>query len=239
MSKNRDLADLINSPNFDDITLGDDLTLGDNVSIGDNAIIGDGATVTGTLTTDKMIVTSADDNNPESGAIWLYGQNNALVFDRDGDGRAIKRITCNDGGGNFNIRSGNYYTAATNDTYMGPGGAVIMTMRTDANDGQIEILVAPQGDADTSIPTATIPKIMLESVPAVFSISNTDNVEIKDGDLDVDVGNITATAGNITATAGDFEAVSNSSGIILKSPDGTRWRVQVDNDGALTTTEIV
>ena len=35
---------------------------------------------------------------------------------------------------------------------------------------------------------------------------------------------------------GDQEFMDPQKGIILRSPDGTRWRVLVDNTGALTTT---
>jgi hypothetical protein len=37
---------------------------------------------------------------------------------------------------------------------------------------------------------------------------------------------------------GDLEFKDAQRGIILKSPDGSRFRVQVDNAGALTVTEI-
>jgi hypothetical protein len=37
---------------------------------------------------------------------------------------------------------------------------------------------------------------------------------------------------------GDYEFKDAQRGIILKSPDGSRFRVQVDDAGALTVTEI-
>jgi hypothetical protein len=37
---------------------------------------------------------------------------------------------------------------------------------------------------------------------------------------------------------GDYEFKDAQRGIILKSPNGKRWRVQVDDLGALTVTEI-
>lgn len=52
--------------------------------------------------------------------------------------------------------------------------------------------------------------------------------------LDV-VGDISS-GGNITADG--LEATLNSQSLILKSPNGARWRVQVDNAGALTTTSL-
>ena len=38
--------------------------------------------------------------------------------------------------------------------------------------------------------------------------------------------------------SGDVEAISSSKGIILKSPNGTRWRVKIDNSGNLTTSSL-
>lgn len=39
-------------------------------------------------------------------------------------------------------------------------------------------------------------------------------------------------------TANDIEITDATRGIILKSPDGSRWRVKIGDDGVLTTTEI-
>jgi hypothetical protein len=38
--------------------------------------------------------------------------------------------------------------------------------------------------------------------------------------------------------SGDMESLSSSRGVILLSPDGTRWRVKIDNLGMLTTTSL-
>ncbi|MFN9115605.1 MAG: hypothetical protein ACK5XN_36585 [Bacteroidota bacterium] len=36
----------------------------------------------------------------------------------------------------------------------------------------------------------------------------------------------------------DIEITTKELGIILKSPDGTRWRVNIDNTGTLITTAL-
>jgi hypothetical protein len=36
----------------------------------------------------------------------------------------------------------------------------------------------------------------------------------------------------------DFEITSNTSGVILRSPDGSRWRIRVDNSGNLSTKKL-
>ena len=48
-------------------------------------------------------------------------------------------------------------------------------------------------------------------------------------------------AGTVLAfvnAAGDIEITDAAKGIILKSPDNTRWRITIDNSGALTTTSL-
>lgn len=37
---------------------------------------------------------------------------------------------------------------------------------------------------------------------------------------------------------GDQEFTDAQKGIIMRSPDGTRWRITVDNTGALVTTSL-
>jgi len=55
------------------------------------------------------------------------------------------------------------------------------------------------------------------------------------------VGNISAT-GNLSAaninTSGDIEFSDLTKGVILRSPDSSRWRVTINNNGALTTTKL-
>jgi hypothetical protein len=36
----------------------------------------------------------------------------------------------------------------------------------------------------------------------------------------------------------DFEFLDSEKGIIIPSPDGTRWRITVDNAGSLVTTAV-
>ena len=54
------------------------------------------------------------------------------------------------------------------------------------------------------------------------------------GDLSV-TGTVTSTG--VTKASG-LEATSNADSLVLKSPNGTRWRVTVDNSGNLTTTSL-
>jgi hypothetical protein len=52
-----------------------------------------------------------------------------------------------------------------------------------------------------------------------------------------DAGNPIYFGGKVT-TAGDVEIIDTTKGIILKSPDGSRFRVTVNDAGALVVTEI-
>jgi hypothetical protein len=48
----------------------------------------------------------------------------------------------------------------------------------------------------------------------------------------------TSPASKLTVTGGDIEVTDSASGIILKSPNGTRWRIIIDDSGELTTTAL-
>lgn len=52
------------------------------------------------------------------------------------------------------------------------------------------------------------------------------------------IGSTSVPASKLTVTGGDAEIADIASGVILKSPNGTRWRVTVDNTGALVTTSL-
>jgi hypothetical protein len=45
-------------------------------------------------------------------------------------------------------------------------------------------------------------------------------------------------ASRLTVTGGDAEVTGSTNGLILESPDGTRYRVKVDNSGNLTTATV-
>jgi hypothetical protein len=48
----------------------------------------------------------------------------------------------------------------------------------------------------------------------------------------------TAAASRLTVAGGDVEVTGSASGVILKSPNGTRYRISVDNAGALSTAVV-
>ena len=48
----------------------------------------------------------------------------------------------------------------------------------------------------------------------------------------------TSPASKLTVTGGDAEVTGSDKGLILESPNGTRYRIKVDNSGNLTTTAV-
>lgn len=96
---------------------------GDNTFSGNNSFSGENG-VTGQFT-----------NFSHTGASITFD-----VLDAP-DGRGGRRITCNDGGGNWNFRTGNYYNAGEKYTKAGDG-AVKMTMNTDGQAGAWYVTVA-------------------------------------------------------------------------------------------------
>ena len=73
------------------------------------------------------------------GAVVLNGTAGAIVIDDDGG----KRLSWNDGGGNFQLRSGNY--ANGGEKFVGNNGAAAITLNSDAANGNILFKVADKG----------------------------------------------------------------------------------------------
>ena len=70
-----------------------------------------------------------------------------------------------------------------------------------------------------------------------FRSVNTDNILTLKGNGNVGIGT-TSPASKLTVTGGDAEVTGSDKGLILESPNGTRYRIQVDNSGNLTTTAV-
>jgi hypothetical protein len=77
-----------------------------------------------------------------TGAAWFSGSSGAILLDNGGH----KRISWNDGGGNFNIRAGHYFNGsviAAKGTNESDGGAVALVMSSDSAAGVFSVSVAP------------------------------------------------------------------------------------------------
>lgn len=124
--------------------------------------------------------TSFYSNNPDSqsltsGAIVINGGSGAILLDDSGQ----KRISWNDGGGNFNIRGGNYYNG-TNTVYAkgasdARGGAANITLWTDGQPhGSITLWAASSGVEGTTVNIPiTLTVNSLTSSIDIASVSNT------------------------------------------------------------------
>lgn len=118
------------------------------------------------------------------------------------------------------------YLGTANDAYLSfngsdlivSAGEVTTTARTKIREGAV--LNNAGIDSDTQIKG-----------------NNDDNLIYADAGLDA-VGIGTATPASKLTVAGDIEVLDDARGLILESPDGTRWRVQVDNSGVLGATSL-
>jgi len=95
-----------------------------------------------------------DGRNINDGMIVLRSGTGSISLDEDSNDNILnKRITWNDGGGNFNIRSGNYFSNIVNDlAYTKTGdGASATTYGSDNTNGTIENWVAERGTKDEEV----------------------------------------------------------------------------------------
>jgi hypothetical protein len=48
----------------------------------------------------------------------------------------------------------------------------------------------------------------------------------------------TTISGNYMYVGADLEVLPSGNGVVVRSANGTRWRIQVNNSGTLTTTSL-
>jgi len=110
------------------------------------------STTAGQINATRLVSSNASAQSLTDGAVVLNGAAGSILIDDGGH----KRISWNDGGGNLNIRSGNYYNGTALVYAKGVadtnGGAAAITLSTDsAIDGSILLSVAAIG-----VPGATV-----------------------------------------------------------------------------------
>lgn len=134
-------------------------------------------------------------------------------------------IVARDGSGNF---SAGTITAAL--TGNADTATALSSARTFAVTGDVTGTVSSDLTSGASIATSIASGVIVnDDVNASAAIAGTK--------IDPDFGsqNVTTTG---TVTAADMEVTTAGDGVILKSPDGTRYRLTVANDGTLTTTAV-
>lgn len=131
--------------------------------------------VIGNTRSTSFITNNTSSQSLTSGAIILNGASGSIVLDDSGQ----KRISWNDGGGNFNIRGGNYYNG-TNTVYAkgasdARGGAANITLWTDGQPhGSITLWAASSGVEGTTVNIPiTLTVNSLTSSIDIASVSNT------------------------------------------------------------------
>lgn len=101
------------------------------------AVTGNGLEVAGYISLTNNI-------HMTSGAPAIY------MDDLAPDGYGMKRITANDGSGNFNVRAGGYFDGSLKYAKTGDGYAG-MTFTTEGADGQIALSVTPAGTVGNTV----------------------------------------------------------------------------------------
>ena len=104
----------------------------------------------------------------------------------------------------------------------------------------------PQGtlDVNGAIAMKGAEQLIWDNGSGTLDIApNVGQVKIFSGAITIDyssnVGiNTTSPVSRLHVDGGDVEVDDSTSGLILKSPNGTRYRIKVDNSGNLTTTAV-
>lgn len=155
------------------------------------------------------------------------------------DTNSHKRITWNDGDGNWNFRAGNYrdmaagitkYIKGTNDVNS---GAAVLTATMDGLDGMWRMRVAPIGTPDTAVTWGST-----FTVAVGYINNNADAVYFKNKADTALYGKFDATG--LTVRNGAFFQDSNSVTVAVMGPDGDLWKGSADNTGSkyLTTADL-
>jgi len=134
--------------------------------------------------------------------------------------------------GGINYASGNVgigQDSPTSKLYVNSGGTeTVATFKSTDNKARIVV-----SDNDTN--TYIIAEGDKSSVGRSASLTTT-NITI-DSSGNLGVGNITPSS-KLHVSGGDVEVEDAGSGLVIKSPDGTRFRISVDNSGVLSATTV-
>ena len=108
---------------------------------------------------DTFKLTNSQAQASDRAALWLDNTSGAILFD---DG-ANKRISYNDGGGDFTIRSGSYYNSG-GDKYIksptvGDGGAANIVLSSNVVSGEIDFQTAKIGAPGNAITYTTAVRV--------------------------------------------------------------------------------
>jgi hypothetical protein len=109
------------------------------------------------------------------------------------------------------------------------GANIVARFKSPDNKGAISV------EDDTTIAYVSAENDRLGLGPS--SGLSTNNITIHTATNNVGIGNVTP-ASKLTVDGGDIEIDDSASGLILRSPDGTRYRVTVANGGAISASAV-
>jgi hypothetical protein len=162
-----------------------------------------------------------------AGDLYLDAANNASTYFRDGS--TVNAVITNTGNVGIGTTSPAYALEVKSaGSIVNIGGGILYLKRdlTDLGGRRNWGIITESTLGDFSIRESAANNTA-PSVPRLH-ISSGGNVGI----------GTTSPASKLTVTGGDIEATDSASGIILKSPNGTRYRITVDDSGALTSSSI-
>jgi len=153
--------------------------------------------------------------------------------------KVLRKINGGNGGNVVSVQSGNGISVDSSD----PANPVVSapTLASKVNKS-----------GDTMTGPLHVPEVVTQSISAADSdapivITGGDGGLhlITPGPTEVDGSSVKINGDNevnvqapITNFTGDIEATNNAKGVILKSPDGTRYRIRVANGGALSAVAV-
>lgn len=138
----------------------------------------------------------------------------------------------------FSLVSYGYIDVAEYPPSQGAGGIV---SRVKMVDGETDLGTHEIG----LVPGPTSSEIITTGALAFYANSNMDTASATgfsgnigtNGNWNIG-GSYTATPASTMTVNGDTEVVGSANGVILESPNGTRYRITVDDSGNLTTTAL-
>ena len=180
----------------------------------------------------------------------------ALSKTQTGSGNtAVGLQSMENGGGNNNTAVGVYALQnASGPTNVGIGVSAGKNITTSPNNvaiGASSMGVASYsiGSSNTAIGLASGPRAngVNSSVAVGASAITTANEAIAigssstsnhAGSVAIGANTITTDTNQVMVGPRDVELTDSAKGLVLKSPDGSRWRMKIDNTGTVTTTKL-
>jgi len=215
------------------------ITSSGNVGIGTSSPQGDLHVVGKTGTAGRIYLSDKDEGTSGTDSLlamkldadaYYYNRDSGKLFLGTNNDSTHLVINSNGNVGIGTISPSKKLEVVSNTTYDGIqiSGSSIPTLGIIDTTNNAK-LVAYVRDSDAAIGTET-------NHPLTINTNNAERMRITSGG-DVGIGSTSPTS-KLTVAVGDIETSGVGYGLILKSPNGTRYRVTVDNSGNLSTTAV-